>query len=121
MLRLIAGILFGYAFFALIAVLIFQLSGRDPHDSADPAFMVGTIGAGVIGALTGGYIGAAIAKGYERTTGLVIALIIATAALLSLLAQPGAGADWSQVAAILLMSPAAFLGAFIRWRRVEGR
>jgi hypothetical protein len=119
MVRLLGGILFGYLFFALTAVLIFQLSGRDPHAGADPAFMVGTIGAGMLGALTGGYIGAAIAKRRERVAGVAIAVIIAAAAALSLVAQPGDGARWSQWAALLLMSPAAFLGAFIRARRVS--
>jgi hypothetical protein len=121
MLRFAAGIVLGYALFAFAAVLIFQLTGRDPHAVADPAFMVGTIGAGVIAALAGGYLGAAVATGRERTAGLVIALIIAGAALVSLLAQPGAGARWSQLGALVLMSPAAFLGSLIRARRLQVR
>ncbi|HYU80466.1 MAG TPA: hypothetical protein VEK56_15860 [Vicinamibacterales bacterium] len=120
MIRLAAGILLGYALFVFAAVLIFSLSGRDPHAPAEPAFMVGSIGAGVIAALAGGYLGAAVAKGSERGAGLVIAIIIAIIASISLLAQPG-DARWSQLAALLLMSPTAFLGSVIRSRRVRVR
>jgi hypothetical protein len=119
MFRLAAGIVLGYALFAFAAVLIFQMMGRDPHAAADPAFMVGTIGAGVIAALTGGYLGAAVAKGRERTVGVAIALIIGVAASVSLLAQPFA--PWSQLGALVLMSPAAFLGSLIRARRLRVR
>jgi hypothetical protein len=119
MFRLAAGIVLGYALFAFAAVLIFQLMGRDPHAVADPAFMVGTIGAGVIAALTGGYLGAAVAKGRERTTGLAIAMIIGGAAFVSLLVEPGAGTRWAQVGALVLMSPAGFLGSLIRARRLR--
>jgi hypothetical protein len=118
MFRLAAGIVLGYALFAFAAVLIFQLMGRDPHAAGDPAFMVGAIGAGVIAALAGGYLGAAVAKGRERTVGVAIAIIIGGAALVSLVAEPGAGVRWSQFGALGLMSPAAFLGSLIRARRL---
>lgn len=120
MLRLIIGILFGYLLFGFAAVVIFTVAGRDPHAAADPAFMVGTIGAGLIAALTGGYLGAAVARGKERAAGLVIGAIIAVAALVSLVAQPGAGARWSQFSA-LFMAPVAVLGSVIRARRVRVR
>jgi hypothetical protein len=121
MIRLVIGILFGYALFAFTAVLIFAVPGRDPHAAADPGFMVGAIGAGILGALTGGYIGAAVARGRERLAGAAIGLIIATAATISVIAQPGAGARWSAFSTLLLMSPSALLGAFIRYRRVRVR
>ncbi len=116
-LRLVAGIVLGYVVFALTAVLVFAVPGRDPHATADPAFMVGTIGAGIIGALAGGYLAAVFAKGNERAAGLAITTLIALGALISLIAQPGAGARWSQLSA-LFMAPAAFLGSLIRSRRV---
>ena len=121
MFRLAAGIVLGYALFAFAAVLIFQMLGRDPHAVADPAVMVGMIGAGVIAALAAGYLGAAVAKGRERTAGLVIALIIGGAAVVSLVTQPGVDPRWSQVGALVLMSPAAFLGSLIRARRLRVR
>jgi hypothetical protein len=119
MVRLVAGVALGYALFAFAAVLIFQMSGRDPHAVADPAFMVGTIGAGIIAAFAGGYLGAAVAKGRERAAGVVVAVIIAAAALLSLMAQPAADARWSQLGTLLLMSPAAVVGSLIRARRPQ--
>jgi hypothetical protein len=120
MLRLIAGSLLGYLLFAFTAVLIFAIPGRDPHAAAEPAFMVGTIGAGLIAALAGGYLGAAVARGNERRAGLVIGSIIAVGALVSLLAQPGEGARWSQLSAFF-MAPVALLGSVIRARRIGVR
>jgi hypothetical protein len=117
MFRLVAGVVLGYALFAFAAVLIFQLMGRDPHGVVDPAFMVGTIGAGVIAALAGGYLGAAVANGRERTAGAAIAIVIGGVALFSLIAQPSGDARWSQLGALGLMSPGAFLGSLIRARR----
>lgn len=121
MLRLIGGALLGYALFAFTAVVIFQITGRDPHAAADPAFVVGTIGAGIIAAVAGGYVAAAVAKGSERAAGLVIAAIIAAAAAISLVSPPGAGSRWSQLGALLGMSPSAYLGAVLRSRRVRVR
>jgi hypothetical protein len=118
MIRLLAGIVLGYLLFLFTAVVVFQIPGRDPHAPADPAFMVGSIGAGIIAAGVGGYIGAAIARRHERTAGLDITAIIAAGAVVSLVAQPGAGARWSQLAALVGMSPAAFVGSYIRARRV---
>lgn len=117
MFRLVAGVVLGYALFAFAALLIFQMAGRDPHSAADPAVMVGTIGAGVIAALTGGYLGANIANGRERAAGAAIAIVIGGIALFSLIAQPSADTQWSQLGALVLMSPAAFLGSLIRARR----
>lgn len=116
--RLIGGVVLGYLLFAFTAAVIFQVLGRDPHESAPPAVMVGTIGAGLIAAFVGGYVGAMVARGRERTAGLAIGGIIAVAAVVSLVAQPGAGALWSQLSA-LFMAPIAFLGSFTRRLRVR--
>jgi hypothetical protein len=121
MVRLTLGVVIGYAVFALTAVLIFAVPGRDPHAVADPFFMVGAIGAGVLAAGTGGYLGAVFARGSEHAAGLMIAVIIATAAIISLVAQPAAAAKWTEISTLVLMSPAAYLGALIRWRRVHRR
>jgi hypothetical protein len=118
--RLILGVIAGYGLFALTAVLIFAVAGRDPHAPADPVFLVGSIGAGTIAAIGGGYFGAVVARGRERTAGGVLALIIAGAALVSLLmAEPEQGERWSALAALVLMSPMAFVGAVVRIRRTS--
>jgi hypothetical protein len=117
MLRLLTGVVGGYLLFAFAAVVIFQVLGRDPRAPAPPAIMVGTIGAGLIAAFVGGYVGAIVARGRERTAGLVIGGIILTIAIAALVAEPGSGARWSQLAAIF-MAPAALLGSLIRARRV---
>jgi hypothetical protein len=115
MLLLLAGITLGYLLFAFTAVVIFQVLGRDPHAAAEPSVMVGTIGAGLIAAFVGGYVAAMVARGRERTAGLVVGGIIAIAAVAALVAQPGEGAKWSQLSA-LVMAPVAALGSVIRAR-----
>ena len=119
MLRLILGIIVGYVFFVLTAALVFMLPGRDPHAAADPSFMVGTIGAGAIAALAGGYFGAVIGKGYELPAGIAIALVIAGGAIASLIAQPADAARWTQLSALVVMGPMALFGAFVRVRRIR--
>jgi hypothetical protein len=119
MVRLVAGVVLGYALFVFTAVLVFQIPGRDPHAAADPAFMVGSIGAAAIAAFVAGYVGAAVARGFERTAGIVIAVIIAGGALISFIAQPGPGARWSQLSGLLVMAPTALLGSLIRARRLR--
>ena len=114
MLRLLAGIALGYLLFVFTAVVVFI--GRDPHAPAEPAVMVGTIGAGLIAAFVGGYVAGIVAQGRELTAGLGVGAIIAIGAAVSLLAQPGSGAQWSQLSA-LVMAPVAVLGSYIRARR----
>ncbi len=115
--RLLLGVLIGYAVFAVAAVAMFAVPGRDPHAAADPTFMVATIGGGIIAAVAAGYVAAVIARRHERVAGLVVAAIITLGATASLVASPGAGARWSQWAA-LLMSPAAWLSSIVRARAV---
>lgn len=120
MLRLLTGIVLGYLLFAFSTIVTFQVLGLDPHGPTPPAIMVGTIGAGLIAAFVGGYVGAMVARGYERTAGLVIGGIIAVIAAAALLAQPGSDAQWSQLSAFF-MAPVAALGGEIRFRRVRVR
>jgi hypothetical protein len=120
MMRLFAGVVFGYLLFAFTVIVTFQVLGRDPHAAAAPAVIVGTIGAGLIGAFVGGYVGAMVARGRERTAGLVIGGIIFAVAAAALVAQPGSDAQWSQLSAFF-MAPVAVLGSLIRARRVPVR
>jgi hypothetical protein len=120
MLRLLAGVVLGYLLFAFSAIVIFQVLGRDPHAAAPPAIIVGTIGAGLIAAFVGGYVGAMVARGRERTAGLVIGAIILIIAVAAVIAEPGSDARWSQLSAFF-MAPVAVLGSMIRARRVQTR
>ncbi len=119
MLRTIAGVIVGYLIFGVSAALLFALSGRQAHDPASPAFMVTAIIYGIVFAFVGGWVAAMAAR--RRSAALAVGIIIAVGALISLVASPGSGAIWSQVAALVLMAPAASLAGRFSRRRVESR
>jgi len=116
MLRSVAGVVAGYIVFAASAFAMFRVSGRDPHQLQDASFVIFSIAWGMACAFAGGYLAAAIAGRKARFHGGVVALIVALGAVASMLAQPGAGSWWSQVAALVLIAPAALLGGVVRGR-----
>ena len=119
MVRGILGIIVGYLIFAGSAVALFALSRQDPHISASPRFLVLSIVYGIFFALLAGYITALIANVNDLRYVLLLAAIMAAAALVSLLARPGAGAIWSQLSALLLMAPAALVGGHLRLQQLR--
>lgn len=119
LLRSILAIAAGDAIFAVSAILIFRMTGRDPHAPASSEFMAVTIAAGVIAAAIGGWVTAAIATHHRREHAGVLGVLIALGALISLLMRPGEGAIWTQVGAIFLMAPAAWLGSWPWWSRTR--
>src|SRR5262249_34975428 len=98
LLRSIVGVIVGYAIFAGSGVALFQLSGREPHDSASVLFMCAAIMYGAMFALLGGYVSGWIAGRRPLMHGLVVAGILVAGALASLTFTLGKGDVWSQVA-----------------------
>ena len=82
-----------------------------------PAGMVvGSIGYGVVFAALAGLTAASLAGRRPLAHGLAVAALIAVAALVHPWIEPGANPRWLDVAAILLMAPAAALAAWGRSR-----
>lgn len=117
MARAFAGVIAGYAIFALSAALLFRLSGRDPHAVPDLRFALLSIAFGIAFAALGGWIAALIGGEKGPAASLTLGAAIAIGAVISLVARPGAGAIWSQLAALFLMAPAAVLAGRMRRRR----
>ncbi len=111
MLRLILGVIVGYAVFALSAVLLFRLSQQGTYAAATPAFMTGGIIYGVFFGMLAGYVAAGIAR--RRIAAVAVAIVIVLGAVMSLVFRPAGAAVWSQFAALLLMAPAAALGGTV--------
>ena len=111
--RSVLGVIVGYLIFAASAVLIFQVSGHDPHEPASTTFMVESIVGGIVAALVGGYVAATIARRQRAATEL--ALVIAVLAVLSAAFVHGRSL-WSNIAAAVLMAPAAKLGGALTKR-----
>jgi len=114
MLRSVIGVVVGYVVFAASAFAMFRVSGRDPHRVQDAWFVVLSIGWGMACAFAGGYLAGVIAGRKPRLHGGIVAVIVGLGAAASMLSQPGAGSWWSQVAALVLIAPAAFAGGVVR-------
>ncbi len=112
--RRILGVVVGYAIFALSAVLLFRLSGRDPHLSQPGTFTAVSIVYGIVFAAVGGYVSGAVGGGSPRAQGRWVALIIALGATVSIIASPRDGSLWSRLAALVLMAPSAAVGGIAR-------
>jgi hypothetical protein len=114
MLRSIGAVVAGYLLFAIAAFLFFQLAGQAPHAPAPPAIMAASIVEGVVAAFAGGFLAAWLAGRRPFAHGVAVATLLAIGAGVSLAATVGHGAIWSQLAALVLMAPAAALGGRAR-------
>src|SRR5215510_13391809 len=102
MLRSVGAVAAGYFVFAASAVLLFQLSGQEPHADAPVAFKIATIVWGAVFALVGGWLAAHVSAGRPATHAAVVAALIAAGATASILARPS-DAIWSQLSAHIVM------------------
>ena len=116
-LRSIGSVFLGYLVFALSAFAFFQMSGQAPHAPAPLPVMLGSTLVGVVFALIGGYLAAALAGRRPAAHGYAVAVILALGAVVSLASTIGHGAIWSQLAALVFMAPSAAAGGWIRARR----
>jgi len=112
----ILGVFVGYAVFALSAVVLFRAAGRDSHAQQDLLFTAGAILYGMAFAAVGGLIAALIAGRRPVLHAAIVGVILAAGAFASLVSRPGAGAIWSQVAAMFLMAPSVFVGGIVAER-----
>ncbi len=114
--RAFLGVVAGYLIFAGSAVLFFRLAKVDPHSQAAAGFEVVTIAYGLAFALLGGFVAGKIARRADLMCGIALAVVVALGATVSIFARPGAGALWTQAAALLLFAPASLAGDWIRKR-----
>jgi cation transport ATPase len=114
--RAFLAVLGGYVIFAGSAVFLFQVTKVDPHSPAAAGFELLTIVYGIGFASLGGFVTGTIARRADLSCGIALALVIALGATVSIVARPGAGALWTQTAALLLFAPAALAGDWIRRR-----
>jgi len=102
----------GYVVFAVSAVLIFQLTGRDPHADASVPFKIATIVWGAVFAMVAGFLAGHVSVRRPAAHAAGVAAVIAAGAILSMFADPS-GARWSQIAAVVVMAPCAWAGGFL--------
>lgn len=117
MVRTVLGVLTGDVIFAGSAALLFYFTRTDPHSPASPGFIFFSVLYGIGFALLGGFIAGKISERGDLITGLLLAAIIAIPAIITAISRPGEGAIWSQMFALILMSPAAVIGDWLRKSR----
>ncbi len=111
--RTLLAVVAGYLIFAGSAVLFFHLLNVDPHSPASVRFEALTIAYGFAFALLGGFVTGKIARRTDLNCGIALALVIALGATVSMIGRPGAGALWTQTAAMFLFAPASLAGYWI--------
>jgi riboflavin transporter FmnP len=112
MVRSIGAVAAGYLIFAMSAVLLFQMSGRAPHQAQPLGFEIASIIWGCVFALVAGWLTARIAARKPTIHAAALAGVIALGALASLLGDVS-GAKWSQIAALVVMAPCAWIGGLV--------
>lgn len=116
--RSIGSVVVGYLIFAFSAFSFFRLTGQLPHQDAPLHLMLGSILVGAIAAVAGGYVAAFFAGYRPFTHGAAVGVLLAVGAVFSLASTLGHGAIWSQLAALILMAPAAVFGGWARARQL---
>jgi hypothetical protein len=114
--RALLAVIAGYLIFAGSAVLFFRLLNVDPHSPAAAGFEALTIAYGLAFSSLGGFVAGNLARRTDLACGIALALVIALGATVSTIARPGAGALWTQTAALLLFAPASLAGDWVRKR-----
>ena len=94
------------------AVLLFQMSGRAPHQAQPVAFEIASIVWGCVFALVAGWLTARIAARKPAVHAGILAGVIALGALASLIGDVS-GAKWSQISALVIMAPCAWMGGLV--------
>lgn len=113
------AVITGYAVFAISAALLFRLSHHDPHAPQRLGFVLFAILYGMAFSALGGMLASWLAPANPTAHAGAVSLVIALGAIISLIASPGAGATWSQWAALALMAPCAWLAAWSRTRHTD--
>jgi hypothetical protein len=115
----IVAVLVGYLVFGIPTILLFAIADIDPRQEPELGFRIWSTLYGVFFASAGGYVAARIAGKREVAHASAVACILAFIATASLIAQPGHGSLWSQIAALGFMTPAAIFGGVLRGRQVR--
>ena len=116
--RIFLAVIAGYLIFAVSAVLLFHLTNIDPHSPAALSVKALILVYGLAFASLGGFAAGRIGGRTDLVCGIALAIVIAFGATISMIARPGAGALWTQTAALLLFAPASLAGD---WTRRRGR
>jgi len=118
MLRSIAGVVTGYVIFGVAALALFPLIHRDPHAAPGLGLVLASTLYGVVFAGLGGFVAARIAGRRPLMHAGTVGLLVALAAIVSMIFNHESSTLWSELATLLLMAPAAFCGGAVELSRM---
>jgi hypothetical protein len=116
-LRNIVAIVLGYAIFVISALLLFKLSGIDPHQEPSVGFIIVSIIFGLVFSFAGGFVTQLLSKPGSLVVNYFLAFIIASFAVFSMIKT--SGNYYSQIVAIFLFAPASVIGGLIYLRKAK--
>ncbi|MDQ7949232.1 MAG: hypothetical protein REI78_03445 [Pedobacter sp.] len=117
MIRQIWAIVLGYAFFAIASLTYFQLLGRNPHAAPSYPLMMVTAGYGVLVSLIAGVITRSLTKNKSSLAVRWLCAIMAAFATFSYFKSDGN--HWTQLLAIFVFAPSAFVGGLLYERSIR--
>jgi hypothetical protein len=115
-LRSILAVALGFGVFVVGSMLPRGASTEHPGTPPTAGLVAGAIAYGVVFAALGGLTAASVAGRKPLTHALVLAGLIAAAALAHPWFDPGSSPRWLDLAAVLLMAPAAVFAGWARSR-----
>jgi hypothetical protein len=111
MIRKFIGVLIGYAIFVVTSLLLFKLSGQDPHGQTSTNFKIITALYGAFFSLISGFVLQLVAKTKNLNLNYILAFIMASFATFSLIKADGS--HWSQLFAIFIFAPISIAGGLL--------
>jgi hypothetical protein len=112
--KIASGVILGYLAFAVPVFLLFRVTHQDPHAPTVMGFEIAAILCGVFFAFLGGYWGTMIGCRADMLVAILIAVIMALVAVISMIAK---GISWSPLSALVLMVPADLVGGYVRAKK----
>lgn len=109
------AVIVGYAIFVASSLLLFKLSGQNPHGQTPISFQLITVIYGLVFSFLSGLVLQFIAGTNSLNLNYVLAFVIAGFAIFSLIKAEGS--HWTQLMAILIFAPASVLGGLFYIRR----
>jgi len=119
MIRKTIAVIAGYAVFTISSVLLFRLTGQNPHQGAPVSFMRITAAYGILFSVLAGLVVQFIAKQTTLGLNLVLACVIFLFAAMSMLLS--GGSHWTQWFAMFIFAPISVLGGYLANRRERFR
>lgn len=119
MVQKILGVIVGYAIFATTSLVLFKLSGQNPHADPTVSFVIVTIIYGGIFSFIAGFIAQLIARTKNLNVNYILAFILAfiLAGFAAFSFFKSSGNHWTQLTAILVFAPVSILGGLFFLRR----